>query len=311
MSGRQTATPRPPRLSRRSFLIAGAAGTVATAGGLLELVAHGVLPGKGYLDRLDGACSVPRPAESFLRPGPTLTGGFFSQSRNRHVHYTLAYPPGHAPGDRLPLVVYLYGDGGSHTSPLGGLPLATALAGHTVAGKLPPLALVSADAGSSLYFNPHPGDDPLAMLTDELIPLCRRRGLGTRSRSIGTIGMSMGGYGALLLTERRPDLIAAAAVISPAIWTTYDQARAVNGNAFASAADFTADDVITHTGRLAGIPVRIASGADDPFHPGVMALARRLPSSATVQITAGCHDVNFFREQQLPSLQFLGRHLSA
>ena len=40
------------------------------------------------------------------------------------------------------------------------------------------MALVTADGGTG-YWNPHPGDNPQAMLTDELIPLCRRRGLGT------------------------------------------------------------------------------------------------------------------------------------
>jgi hypothetical protein len=31
---------------------------------------------------------------------------------------------------------------------------------------------------------------------------------------------------------------------------------------------------------LDAIPVRVASGADDPFHPGVMALANALPAWA-------------------------------
>jgi S-formylglutathione hydrolase FrmB len=306
-------SPSPPasrRLSRRGFLIAGTAATAGAGAAALELITHGVLPGKNFLDRLDGACSVAGAQETFRTPGTTLSGGFFSHARNRYVRYTLAYPPGHGPGARLPLVLYLYGDGGDHTSHLGGMPLAKALAAHTRGGNLPPLALVAADAGS-LYFNPHPGDDPQAMLTQELIPRLRQRGLGTGHGSIGVIGVSMGGYGALLLTEKHPDLIAAAAAISPAIWTSYDQARAVNPQAFASAADFTADDVITHAARLGGIPVRIASGADDPFHSGVLALARKLPASAAVEITAGCHDVSFFKQQQLPSLQFLGRHLAA
>jgi pimeloyl-ACP methyl ester carboxylesterase len=120
----------------------------------------------------------------------------------------------------------------------------------------------------------------------------------------------MGGYGALLLAEKHPDLIAAVAAISPAVWTTYDGARSVNAGAFASAADFAADDVIAHASALDGIPVRIASGSDDPFHPGVVALAKVLPRSATVVISAGCHDGSFFAAQELPSLEFLSRHLS-
>lgn len=295
-------------VSRRRLLVTGAGGIVALGAAGVELVAHGVLPGRHYLDQVDGACSVPPPPERFGQTGPTLTGSFFSRARNRQVQFTLAYPPGRAPGDRLPLVVYLYGNGGSHTSALGELPLAKALAGHAKGGAIPPMALVAADGGS-LYWNPHPGDDPLAMITDELIPRLRTRRLGVQPRAIGIIGISMGGYGALLLTERRPDLFAAGAAISPAIWTTYEQARSANPNAFASAADFASSDVITHAHRLAGTPVRIASGADDPFRPGVLALAKHLPSSVSLHISAGCHDSAFFNEQQLPSLQFLGQHL--
>jgi pimeloyl-ACP methyl ester carboxylesterase len=302
--------PSTARISRRRLLAAGAGGVLAAGAAGVELVARGVLPGQRYLDQLDGACSAPLPSERFASPGPTVSGGFFSAARRREVQFTLAYPPGHGPGSRLPLVVYLYGNGGSHTSPLGGLPLAQALAGHTRSGGIPPMALVVADGGS-LYWNPHPGDDPMGMITDELIPRLRARGLGAGRRSIGLIGISMGGYGALLLTEKRRDLFAATAAISPAIWTSYAEARAANPVAFASAADFADDDVITHVAQLAGVPVRIASGASDPFHPGVMALASRLPATASVHISPGCHDTAFFTQQQLPSLRFLGQHLGA
>lgn len=298
------------RVTRRRLLAAGAGGAVIAAVGVVELVSSGALPGKGLLDRLDGACSVPAPSEAYDVSGPTLTGSFFSHARNRTVGYTLAYPPNHHPGRRLPLVLYLYGDGGNQTSSLGGIAPARALAGRVRAGALPAMAIGVVDGGNSLYWNAHPGDDPMRMLTDEFIPLCKRHGLGVSPHSIGALGISMGGYGALLLTEKHPHLIKATAVISPAIWTTYDQARAVNPEAFTDATAFAENDVITHASRLMDIPVRIASGSDDPFHPGVIALAKRLPTTAHLELNAGCHDDAYFAEQQLPSLQFLGQHLA-
>ncbi len=278
--------------------------------GIVELVHSGALPGKGLLDRLDGSCSVAAPAETFEVTGPTVTGSFFSRARQRTVAYTLAYPPNHRPGSRLPLVLYLYGDGGDQTSTLGGITPAHALAGRVHSGALPPMAIGVADGGGSLYWNAHRGDDPMRMLTDEFIPLCRRNHLGSGPHSIGALGISMGGYGALLLAERHPNLISAVAAISPAIWTTYDQARAVNREAFTGAAAFADNDVITHASQLSRLPVRIASGAEDPFHPGVVALAKHLPNTAELELTKGCHDDAFFAQQQLPSLQFLGRHLA-
>ena len=94
------------------------------------------------------------------------------------------------------------------------------------------------------------------------------------------------------------------------MWTSYAQARAVNAGAFASAADFVACDVVTHAGALAGTPVRVASGIDDPFHPGVVALARALPPHAVVEISKGCHTGTFFDSQEPPSLAFLAAHLA-
>ena len=273
------------------------------AGGF-ELVDHGVLPGKQTLDRLDGACSVPTPAESFRTPGAAVTGRFFSRARGREVGYTIAYPPGHADGSPLPLGLYLHADGGDHSSNLGGLPLVNALAGD----GLPAIALVAVDGGN-LYWHPRPGDDPMGMLIDEVIPMCQRRGLGNRPHTVGAIGISMGGYGAILLAEKHPLKITAAAAISPAVWTSYSQAKAANPGAYTSSREFVENDVVTHTQALAHTPVRITSGIDDPFHPGVLALARRLPRTATITVTDGCHDGTFFASQRHASIKFLAEHL--
>jgi S-formylglutathione hydrolase FrmB len=303
--------------SRRRFIrygLVGAAAAAAAGLGGAELISRGDLPGKGELDAIDGACSVAAPdLAAHAPPGPQLSGRFHSQARNRAVGYTIGYPPGHRPGARLPLVIMLHGYGDSHVNALFGLSPARALALRVEGAPLPPMALVTADGGTG-YWNPHPGDNPQAMLTDELIPMCLRRGLGGPQR-VGVMGVSMGGYGALLLAERRPDLISAAAAISPAIWTSYAQARAANAGAYASAADFAADDAVTHAAALARVPVRIAAGFGDPFYPGVKALARALPKRTggqppIVTFANGCHDSEFFTAQEPPSLAFLGRHLA-
>jgi len=283
---------------------------VAAAGAAgFELVDHGVLPGKSALNALDGACSVQTPdLTPYAIPGRSLSGTFYSAARNRAVGYTIAYPPGHGPGDRLPLVVALHGYGANHATALSGVTPAQALALRAGGEPLPPMAMVTADGGGG-YWNPHPGDNPMAMLTSELIPMCQRLGLGRAPHRIGVLGISMGGYGALLLAEKHPHLIAAVAAISPAIWTSYAQARAANAGAYASAADFAADDAVTHAAALARVPVRVAAGYDDPFYPGVQALTRALPASADVDFAKGCHDGGFFTAQEPPSLAFLARHL--
>ena len=296
--------------TRRRVLAYGLGGAVGTTLAGLELVARGVLPGRHVLDELTGSCAVAGPNEIFSEPGPSHSGRFFSAARGREVGYTIAYPPGHAPGSELALGVVLHGFGGDHSSGLGELSLARALAARTLGEPaLPPVALAAVDGGG-LYWNPHPGDDPMAMIVRELIPRCRRLGLGRPPHRIGAIGTSMGGYGAILLAEKHPRLVSAVAAISPAVWIAYDQARAANAGAYASARDFAQDDVITHTSALKHTPVRIASGSDDPFHPGVVALSHALPATAVVEITPGCHDASFFASQRPASLAFLARHIA-
>jgi S-formylglutathione hydrolase FrmB len=304
--------------SRRRFLryaLGGVAAVAAAGAAGFELVDHGVLPGKSELDQLDGACDVPAPDFTpYATPGPQYSGTFYSTARQRTVGVAIGYPPGHGPGDRLPLVIALHGFGGNHTNALSGITASQAVA-LKVGGPLSPMALVTVDGGSG-YWNPHPGDNPQAMLIDELIPLCQRKGLGTGAKQIGIMGISMGGYGAILLAEKYPHRIGAVAAISPAIWTSYAQAQSANPGAYASAADFAADDAITHAAALANVPFRIASAFDDPFYPGVQALARALPSHpgnprpAEVYFGKGCHTGPFFNAQEPPSLAFLASHLT-
>jgi enterochelin esterase-like enzyme len=292
------------RLILKSSL-GGLAVVVAGGAGGFELVSRGVLPGKATLDRLDGACSVTTPPLNFEPAGPGVSGTFYSAARRRVVGYAIGYPPGCRPGDELPLVVMLHGFAANHANALAGLTPAQAV-GLWVSStaRLPPMALVTVDGGNG-YWNPHPGDDPLGMVVNELIPRCQRMGLGRAPGRIAVMGISMGGYGALLLAEKHPSLVAAVAAISPAIWTSYDQARAANVGAYASAAAFAAGDVVTHAAALTGRPVRVASGLSDPFAPGVQALAKALPPDAVVNLRKGCHDGSFFISQEPPSLSFL------
>ena len=143
----------------------------------VELISRGILPGKTVLDTLDGACSVPGPALEFSPPGPASSGTFYSAARRRTVGYTIAYPPRHRAGDELPLVVMLHGYGGNHADALVGMSPAQAVALRVNGRPLAAMAMVTVDGGNG-YWNPHPGNDPMAMVIDELIPRCRRLGLG-------------------------------------------------------------------------------------------------------------------------------------
>lgn len=298
-------------LTRRRLLGlvgAGLAGVVAAGVAGVELIEHGVLPGKLTLDELDGGCDVTPPTLHFGRVGPSQSGRFASTARRREVGYTIAWPPGHGPGSLLPLVVMLHGDGSNHASAVKGMTPAQLVALEVDGKPLPPMAIVTVDGGN-LYWHPHPDDDPMGMVVDELIPYCRAMGLGRPEQGIGAMGISMGGYGALILAEHHPGLLRGVAAISPAIWTTYAEAQGANARAYTNAEEFDRYDAVTHASSLEGLPIRIASGADDPFHPGVVALTEVLPRGSVVDFANGCHTESFFIAQEPAAIAYLGHYL--
>ncbi len=164
---------------------------------------------------------------------------------------------------------------------------------ETVAeGRARPFGLVAVDGGR-LWWHPRAdGQDPLAMVLTELLPLCADHGLGTDGRAVGVMGWSMGGYGALLAAETDPDRFVAAVAVSPAIVSQLD--RAV-GNAFDGPEDFAAHDVFAGAGRLADTAVRIDCGQRDPYYDDARAFAARLAVAPATDFSVGCHDVGYWR----------------
>jgi pimeloyl-ACP methyl ester carboxylesterase len=158
---------------------------------------------------------------------------------------------------------------------------------------------------------------------------------------IGVVGLSMGGYGALLIAEQfsaeQPNTlrfrttrhgteeltaggepgggpaVAAVAALSPAVFATYDDARAANPGAFDSAADFTRNNVVAGLPILRRVPAFVACGTDDPFQPEVVLVRSRL-SALTHHpvpggIMPGCHDSSFWARHWPAALEFVGaRH---
>src|ERR1700681_2787087 len=185
-----------------------------------------------------------------------------------------------------------------------GAPFAAAMRGHAVLRRT---VLVAVDAGES-YFHPRAsGENRLALVTDEL-PRAVAQFTGSLPRHEALIGMSMGGYGALLAAERAPARYRAVAVAGPAIFPSYQDERSSVGDAFDGPADFARYDVIAHAAALRGRTVRVRCVRDDRFVAVVRAFARPCPS-ADVVVEKGCHDDGFWRASAPPLLEFVAVHL--
>lgn len=293
-------------LSRRGFLIGGvAAGAVVLAGGV-GLVETEVLPGRTRLNTLLGACGSPTPVPD-VTPGPVSYHTYRSAARGSiDVGWSVAYPPGTGPGSVLPVCITLPGRGGDHRSAFESMKLHYYLADVVNRGATPPYALASFEGGEAVNWHARAnGDDPQRAVVEELLPRLAANGLIVTK--IGLHGVSLGGYGALLLAARLGSArTAAVAVSSPAIWETYAQAQP---GTFDGPEDFARNDLFDLTSRFAGIPVEIDCGSNDPFAGGVQRFRAQLRPTPAGGIEPGCHDDAFFSRVAERQLIFIGRYL--
>jgi S-formylglutathione hydrolase FrmB len=314
------------RISRRAAIVSGAglAAAMAAAGGY-ELVQDGALPGKYRLAEALGQCGAAPPPPP--GPGPVReTVTFWSAYRKRMVRMVTLTPqsavirpardaPASAAGRPAQgggpgVVIALHGLGGSAVSAADLYAPAMTRAGAS-------FAVVAADGGSTYWHKRDDGDDPLGMIAHEILPRAAAHGLAVRR--IGIIGYSMGGYGALLLAERlstagRRPAAAAVAAASPAIFTSYQDARSADPRSFAGPAEFARYDVLAGLAALRRLPAWISCGSNDPFE-ATTELARDRLGRLTGRpiaggITSGCHDDAFWAGTAPSALEFLGQRLT-
>lgn len=277
---------RPPR---RAVLVAGVAALAGCTGG-----GHSAPSGSSgdELPRLPSA------------GGKVITGSFRSRQRRTQVAFRIATPTGHA-ATGLPVIIGLHGFGGDARTLMDlGFP---GRVDDAVRAGAPPFAYVTVDGGRSSYYHRRTdGTDAGAMVLDELLPVLR--GMGFATARIALHGFSMGGYGALLLATQRPSLVAAVAVVSPALW---DRAADTPAVAFDSAADFAAHDVFTKVAVLQRIPLRIDVGDKDPFRPAVRRFRARFTTAPAGGVEPGGHTEDFVATRYADQFAFLGKHLAS
>jgi S-formylglutathione hydrolase FrmB len=235
----------------------------------------------------------------------TVSGSFRSTHLPDRVGWTIGYPSGHGPGDKLPVVVSLHARSASHRTTFTTLGLGGVL-DDLVDDGVPPFALASVDGGDHSYWHPRAdGTDAGAMVILEFLPLLRERGLDTGR--LGLYGWSMGGYGALLLAGRDRVPVSALAVSSPALFTS---ARSTPQGAFDSAEDFAGNDVYGHPDWLDGIPLRVDCGRSDPFYVATRHFVDGLHEHPAGGFGRGGHDAAYWRKVAPGQLAFLGSMLA-
>ncbi|WP_199442380.1 alpha/beta hydrolase [Umezawaea beigongshangensis] len=294
--------PSAGRVSRRTVLAA--LGLVTTGAAVTASTGH--LPAGPVPPGVPGAVGATR-----IGTSPVVrTERVRSRSRGRVVDLVTVLPAG-VPAAGLPMSLLLHGRTGSARHSMVGN-IHETLNSAVARGSVPPFGLVAVDGGDHYWHENVPGDDPMAMLLDEVPAWLRERGLGGADGvPFACAGVSMGGFGALLYgrrrTERRRPADAVAA-ISPALITTWQEMS--ERRAFTNSLVWASLDPLRHVDALVGTPVGVWAGNRDTFVEGT----RRFVSAArpaVASITPGTHDDAFYRSVVADVVRFLGRHVPA
>ncbi|MFI1919501.1 alpha/beta hydrolase [Nocardia sp. NPDC020380] len=232
-----------------------------------------------------------------------------SVARGRDVDVVTILPAG-VPTEGLPMSLLLHGlHGNAHTAAVGGI--ANVLSAAVSARLARPFGFLAVDGGDNYWHRQANGDDPMAMLLDEVPAWLTARKLGgLDGQPFACTGTSMGGFGALVYSRLRSERarpVTATAIMSPGLITTW--AEMSKRKAFINEAQWTNLDPLRNIDKQGPAPVGLWVGDRDRFIDG----CRKYITTARPEIglvTPGAHTDEYWRTVTPDVVRFLNRHLT-
>ncbi|MGW4535535.1 alpha/beta hydrolase [Nocardia sp. NPDC004340] len=232
----------------------------------------------------------------------------YSKARRCEVDLVTILPPG-VPAENIPISLLLHGlHGTARNAAVGNI--ADLLAAAVATRLTPAFGFVALDGGDNYWHDHGTGDDPMAMLLDE-VPgwLAQRRLAGKDGQPFACAGTSMGGFGALVYARRRAEQnrpLNAVATMSPGLLTSWTEMA--KRNAFTNADQWAALDPLRNLDKLGPAPVGLWCGDRDRFIEG----CRRFIATAHPEVglvTPGTHTEEYWRTVTPDVIGFLSRHV--
>lgn len=255
-----------------------------------------------------------------------------SKILNKEVAYSVYLPPGYQTSQRTYPVVYLlhgYTDDNTGWVQFGEI---NRYADKAISeGTIPPMIIVMPNADSSWYINSYDGKENYEdFFVRELIPSVEKQFLIKGTRAYRAVcGLSMGGYGALILAMKHPELFVASAPLSAAVFDddaivgmndkSYDQmlgqlyGRGLKGKSRLTTAWYN-NSVMKlaaekSVGELSRVRYWIDCGDDDFLSKGncelhILLSERKIPHE--FRMRDGNHTWNYWRTGIVDALAFIG-----
>jgi len=253
---------------------------------------------------------------------------FASETLNRDYAYTIYLPDGYE-GDDLhyPALYLLHGSGGDENSwAVNGRTLQT-LDALIDAGEIPPMVVIM--PGSLSWWVDGYNENARTAFFKDLIPHIEQSWAVIPERKGRLVaGLSAGGYGAVNFALERPEMFAAAAAYSPAV---YIPLPPLNSSAH-RVATYQAEDgefdpdmwnrlnytqyIEAYKGQELVVPMYINSGDHDVFniayHGAVLfnTLLAHQPGQVEFRVMDGDHEWPVWIEGLKESLPYMARHVS-
>lgn len=155
----------------------------------------------------------------------------WSSSLHKTWPYAVYIPAHYDPARRYPVILVLHGMDGDYTNFFQLVDSKTIL-DTEIAQKGTPALVVFVDGGNDFYINSPAAAMDTAITQDLMGQLQKQFALAAGADQHVVGGVSMGGYGAMSLAFRHPDVFHAAFGISPAVWRTVPAAAQARMPAF-------------------------------------------------------------------------------
>jgi len=229
---------------------------------------------------------------------------FRSSALDRTWAYAVYLPNGYESSDlSYPVLYLLHGNGGNRYSWVNDGHIQQTADALIASGDIPPCLIVMPDAGTSWYVDLKERMETAVI--NDLIPEVEKnwRALPLRGGRL-VAGLSMGGYGAMRFALKYPEMFAAAALLSPAIYNPEppenSMARRVGvfGSPNYESAVWEANNYPalwdTYLAKKMPVAMYVNSGDDDDFFieheaAAFYALLRRNKQPAELRIVDGAH----------------------
>ena len=229
----------------------------------------------------------------------------------RHVNPQQPVLPGAGQGGRVPVAVVLH-DLGGDAAVVAESGLADAVGRRVVERQGTPFVLAAVSGGDRWWRARPDGTDAGALVLDQFLPRLADLGLAANDvHRIALVGYGAGGYGALRLAQvlqgrREGPRVAAVVAVGPTLWPDAATAARQDPRAFSDAADFARGDLRAAPAALSPVAVRVESGRDDPYLPGVRAVCAALRPQVDVTTVDGGHDASSWAARADDVVRFVG-----